>query len=397
MGSGYDFSDDDSVISEQRDAARMAEEWRNLNAKAISGELNGINNRVTVCILQLSKMISENDYKKTNDRLQALLFKDLGPDGWMWGFLKTNVEYFAENSRDKKRTGLSPDEQELFDTVCKYYDDVDHIMNAVADIFNLIRMLPLEEGFKIIRLKDNFDEAGFDSELYKRVDYELERISMFLNWSWEDLEKFAYSSREFLDNNIGKLGSRELDKQYRARRMADYQNLVLSHGLGKSFTASPDGHFYAKPDILAMTGVVDDYTARVAWTADDIKGKLQATINESKKAREGALATADKLCVTQAGRFLQAAFDELVKAISDFAEMALDVYGNFKEGNSAAPYCFMKKLSAISSVKPKYDFYPNVGDPWDSGTYYRDIYTEGASALGAQARLFAYDHGTIIL
>ncbi len=56
----------------------------------------------------------------------------------------------------------------------------------------------------------------------------------------------------------------------------------------------------------------------------------------------------------------------------------------------------MKKLSSMDSVKPKYAFSTNTGDPWDSGTYYRDIYTEAADALGAQARLFTYDHGTII-
>ena len=75
MGSGYDFSDCSDVIEEQREAARQAEEWINLNEKTMSGEINGINSRVTGCILQLSKMITENDYKKTNDRLQALLFK----------------------------------------------------------------------------------------------------------------------------------------------------------------------------------------------------------------------------------------------------------------------------------------------------------------------------------
>ena len=178
MGNGYDFSDDESVLEEQRDAARQAEEWTNLNEKKISGELNGINHRVSVCTKQLWIMISENDYKKANDRLQALLAKDLGPDGWMECFRKANGEYFAFEKRAEMKKGLRPEEKEQYEAVCKFYEDTYYLLNASAEIYNLIRMVPLEEGFRIIRLKDNFEEAGFDEGLYKRVDSELEKISV---------------------------------------------------------------------------------------------------------------------------------------------------------------------------------------------------------------------------
>lgn len=392
MGSGYDFSDCSDVIEEQREAARQAEDWANLDEKSISREINGINSRVTSCVLQLAKMISENDYKKTKDMLEALLAKDL-VDGWMDHFRDANREFLAFEKRAEMKKNLKPEEQKKYDAACKFYEDMYFLLLVGADIYNLIRMVPLEEGFRIIRLKDNFEEAGFDVDLYNRIDKELERINMLLNYSWDQLEKSAHGSRAFVDNNLGKFERKEMEKKYREYRMKDYQRFATSHGFMVSFTCTPDGHFYPKPDILAMTGIIDNYTARIAQTLE-IDGRLQATIKECKKAREGAVADAEKNCVTQAGQFLCSAFDELIKAIADFAETALDVYTNFKEGKSIAPYCFMKKLSSMSSVQPKYDFMPNTGDPWDSGTYYRDIYTEAALALGAQARLFTFDHGT---
>jgi hypothetical protein len=290
------------------------------------------------------------------------------------------------------KKGLRPEEKEQYEAVCKFYEDTYYLLNASAEIYNLIRMVPLEEGFRIIRLKDSFEEAGFDEGLYKRVDSELEKISVLLNLSWDELERGTEMSKRFVEENIQTLSKKELEQKYRKVRMYEYKQRLKNLGLLDSFYDLSDGHYAAKPYILAVTGVIDNYTARIAQT-EGINDKLQATVNACKKAREGAIADAEKNCVTQAARFLCAAFDELVKAIADFAEMALEVYVNFKEGNSTAPYCFMKKLSSLSSVKPKYSFSPNVGDPWDSGTYYRDIYTEAADALGSQVRLFAYDHG----
>ena len=67
-----------------------------------------------------------------------------------------------------------------------------------------------------------------------------------------------------------------------------------------------------------------------------------------------------------------------------------------EEAPGVAPYCFMKKLSALSTARPKYAFQPIVPDPRESGTYYKELYTGAAQALGSQARLFVYDHGATI-
>ena len=76
-----------------------------------------------------------------------------------------------------------------------------------------------------------------------------------------------------------------------------------------------------------------------------------------------------------------------------FAQASLDAYVSFKEAKAEAPYCFMKKLSSASSAKPIYSFAPSSSDPWENGTYYKDMYQGAAKALGTQARLYAYDHG----
>lgn len=126
------------------------------------------------------------------------------------------------------------------------------------------------------------------------------------------------------------------------------------------------------------------------------KEPMCKTIDACKKILAEDIAEADKHCAIYAAQNVCGAFRGLVEAISDFAEMVLDTYVNYQKAKDVAPYCFMKKLSALSAAKPKYDFSPNTSDPWDSGTYYADLYTEAAKALGTQARLFVYDHGATI-
>lgn len=400
MPDGYDFTtyDENEEIAAQRNAAKEAEEWLYLDEKAMSGELNGLNSRVTACALQLSRMMADNDYTKTKEMLLALMTKDLSAEGWMCAFYNTNKEAFSEavgTSHPGWVNGLRPDEIKIYDTALKYFRDVQQLLKVRTSVDLLLRYLGLAEGFRLLRVKDNFAAAGLDLAFYNRVNTDVQRISDFLNRDWDELERNAHYSKKFLEDNLSKLPKRELEKGYGAERIADFQSLVRSCGLLDSFVELPEGNYSAKPDLLAKAAVIDHYTTKVAQSPD-LKDGMQKIIDDCKRAKAEAIAEADKKCATQAARFLCGAFEGLVDAISAFAGASLEAYVSFQEAKAEAPYCFMKKLSSISSVKPKYSFSPDPSDPLENGTNYEDMYQGAAKALGAQARLFAYDHGTTI-
>ncbi len=394
MGAGYDFSDSEEVIIEQREAAEHADRWDYLDEKKMSGELNGLNSRVTACLLAIKRMMTENDFKKAKDRLDALLAQDLSPEGWIFAFREANKEYFSPEKSAETKAGLSGSEKTRFETAETFYRDAGYLADIASAFVNIIRILPITEGFRLIRVKDNFDSAGFDEDLYKKIDANLQRITLLLNIDWSELDRFASNSAKFVEDNLGKFPRGELEKKYRAMRLEEYRRIINSFGLLDCFHDRTNGYFDARPEILAKTAVIDKYTYQVAYT-EALAGPCEKTIAACRGVISKEIAEADKNCKTQSARFLSAAFHSLAETIEDFADMVLDIYKNFKDGASIAPYCFMKKLSGLSSVQPKYGFNPNTSDPWDSGTFYQEIYTDGAKAVSAHCRLFVYDHGVI--
>lgn len=396
MPNGYDFSDDKDVLKEQRDAARNAEQWDRLDEKAMAGELGGLNTRVTACILQLKRMLSENDFTKTRDMLEALLLKDLSAEGWLSAFYNTNIDAFSKaasgGSYPDWYKDLGAEDKKTYDSALLYYRDVGYLMKIRGALYALLRELKLAEGFRLMRIKDNFEAAGFDVNFYSKINTDVQRISDFLNRSWDEMERNTARSQKYLENNLQRRPKGELEKEYRAERLMEFQDMLKSTGLLDSFLERAGGYYSVRSDLLAKLDVIDKYTYRVSQTAD-LKAAMQKTMDDCSRILAESVADADTNCTMQAARFLCAAFQTLAEEVSDFAEMALETYVNFQEAPGIAPYCFMKKLSAVSAARPKYAFQPDTSDPWDSGTYYKELYTEAANAFGSQARLFVYDHG----
>ena len=399
---GYDFTEnEDEELQAQRDDARAAQDWSNLTEKAVAGELNALNTRVSTVIKQLVWMISDNDYKKTKDLCDALVLRDLSPEGWMSTFVKTNKEAFLKNATDGRRpdwvNGLLQEEQKLWDALLPYYQDVKKLVEVSNSLYQILMKLPLEEGFRLMRIKDNFEAAGFDEGLYRKIDEEIKSVSDLLNRSWEDLEKEAApGAQSYIDSHLSKVSRSELEKGYREIRTSIFQEIVRGTAIFQSLVERPNGYYSVKTDMLTKAAVIDSYTYKVSQT-DNLKDSMQRIMDECKKLMDGSLSEAEEACTTQAAHFLTAAFRTLLEAVTDFAEFTLDTYVNFKEGGDLAPYCFMKKMSAVSYARPKYSFNPNTSDPWDSGTYIKDLYREAADAIGAQCRLFVYDHGVTFM
>ena len=343
-------------------------------------------------------MIPDNDYTKTKDMLDALCADLVG--GWLNAFYDTNKDTFLKYMSTKERPDwykeLTAQEKDWYETGLTYYRDVYYLREIALPLVVILKHLQLEAGFKLARVIDNFESAGFDSTMYKKVDEDVRTISDFLNRDWGELERNAHSSKSFLEANLSRLPKRELEKGYRAERLADFQSLVRSCGLSDSFVEHLNGdltHYSVRPDLLAKARVIDRYTHEIAYMPE-LKDPMQKTMDDCKKALSEEVAEADKQCTTQAGQFLCAALQGLVQYVCDFAEARLWDYVNFKEEKNIAPYCFMKKLTP---VKPQYSFQPDSASPWDyGGTSYEALYRDAAEALGSQARLFAYDHGATI-
>lgn len=401
MGNGFDFTEnEDEVLQEQRDAAKAAEEWQNLTEKSIMGELNGLNSRVTTCALLVQRMLADNDYQKAKDRLQALAQKDLGFDGWLSSFCFTNQSAFADYCNGTARPDwyntLSAEEKKNYEADLKYYKEAGFLLSVASSVAGLIQMVPLEEGFRLMRIKGNFEEAGFDKELYKRMDEEIRSASVLLNLDWSELESRTRKSKTFIDSNISSMTRLELEKGYRAARLEDFKQIIRTSSLYNSLIEQPDGNYNVNPYILLLATVIDEYTFKVAQTPD-LKDPMQKVINECQRIITGDIATAEKNCSSQSAQFLCEAFRTLCEAIQAFAQSGLETYVNFKEGKDESPYCFMKKLSCLSSAKAAFSFNPSMDDPWAAGTYLKDLYESAARSLGAQCRLFVYDHGATIV
>ena len=395
MPNGYDFSDDDDILDEQRRGYKDPVDWSNLDEKAIASTLGGLNSKVTACALAVSRVCSENDCIKVRDMLNNLK-ADLYGAGWLSDFYETNKSVFSKvegNNRPEYYRELSPEDKKKFDANLQYFRDVAHFQKLRLSMYEILEHLKLVEGFKIDQLAFNLDKAGYNANFYRKIDEDVGIITATLNIPWDKLERVASRSEQFLESNRGKLPKSELEKRYREERLADYRKFVGSVGLSNFLVERSGGLAYSvDPRRLAAMRVIDNYTNKIA-TMPDLIDPMEITIDECKRIIMQDIAVAEKNCTTQAAQFLCAAFQGLVEKISDFAEWCMEIYRAFKDKRNDGSYCWMKKLDSLGSVKPQYEFNPGTAEPWDGGTHYAELFIDAAKAVGSQARAFAYEHG----
>ena len=235
MPDGYDFSEDDEVLDEQRRGYKDPVNWSNLDEKAIASTLGGLNSKVTACALAVERVCSENDCIKVRDMLDDLK-ADLYGSGWLSDFYETNKSVFSKvegNNRPEYYRELSPEDKKKFDAGLQYFRDVAYFQKLRLSMYEIIERLKLVEGFKIDQLAFNLDKAGYNADFYRKIDADVENITSTLNMPWDLLERAASRSKQFLESNRGKLPASELEKRYRDQRLADYRKLVDSVGLSR--------------------------------------------------------------------------------------------------------------------------------------------------------------------
>lgn len=389
MSDEYNFLTEEDMRMLKRQEEEEALEWRNLDEKAISAEIFGVNHRMTDFADHLEKMVNDNSFSDTKDMWNALMSNDLGSSGWMPSFCAKNSRLLSVDS--KSVTVESEKLQGAYNACKRIYDDLMLQQQTRKEVLNMLLLLPLKNSFQLLRLEKNFVEANFDKDLYHLIDTEISGISEQLNRSWSDIystnsgEVYArYKAGQFQNVPL-----KTVIENYRKERIKDYQTDARRRGVA-SLIERPDGTYYVKAEMMAKLGVIDKYTSSL----HDLLGvdeKLKRTVEQCAKAKT-EIKESDKKLSTMECRSLNSAYLYLVDIVNAYCNSALVAYEDFQH-SSNAPYCFFKNPDSFKTLKRRYSFTPDMSDPLEHGTHYKELYQMAAKAFGEHCKDFAYNRG----
>ena len=390
MTDGFDFDQEVNSL-----------EWENIEEKEIRNELLDVVKRCNETTKQLSVMIANNECKKTEDALESFAYGDLGANGWISDFHLSNQDSFSKyingNDRPSWYRDLGVDRQKKYDMVMKYYKDtvgVMNPMNAISKILlELVDKQNLREGFRLIYMKSNLEDAGIDEKTFKTLEVDALQVSKRINQNWGDAENMAKSARDFLEKNREKMDFNSLKTGYQKARLKDYIDDFKNSVLSSSFSVLPEGSFYIKADILSKVRIIDRYTFMLAQMEyiEDVMKKLQ---EQCKEILNKQLLPYEKNALTEEYGNVSLALRKLCQGLIDFAETALETFKLYKDADpNKSPYCFMGKLSAYSTISRKYALDPSNDDPWDKGTKFTELYTMEAASLTQHCEDFVRKQG----
>lgn len=392
---GFDFTTDDTELIAQEEAARQSELWENLSESAIAGEINALNSRISEAYKEIKKAGRENNYEKTAELMKALWTKDLSSEGWISKFCSANADAFplaAGASEPSWVSSLSPEKLKTYKAVRDYYRDASALLDICAHVSEMLRALPLKNGYKITMNAVNFADACIDEARYDAINSFVKGVSDQIGQDWAAMERNAERADMYYEANHAKLSRDEFLRGYRQERVKDYlDNLKKNRAVYDNLIDRGNGVFALHPQTYAIMCVIDKYTIAIAQSVDltDIMGKV---LEQCKSILTADIPAAEKVCTTQACSFLLAAFQTLVEESATFAEYCGETYRLYKEGKGGV-YSFMKKLPALSSVNTRYGFTPDTSDPWENGTYYEEMYQKAVNAIVEHCSDFVYNHG----
>ncbi len=386
--SEYDFTGGEELAAEPQS-------WENLNEGIIKGEIGGLISRLNNVSALVEQMAYKNDYDKTSQEFENLWFNDLSTAGWIQSFLNANKGVMAELRHESVRPGwypgMSPERQKNFDAALQHYKDLTKLSGILNELQKMMMLFPLKGGFKFQRVTMNFYDADFNEDLYLKINNDMQEVNQLLRTSWDGLERNAYRSQRYYQDKSGKVSMDELVKGYHQARLADYQSIVQAFKSPVSFIARSDGTFTVKPDILAEANVIDKYTREVS-TLDGIEDDTKKAMEECTNLLAGINAVYGELKSPTTLTLIDA-LRTFIRTLNDFAETSLHVFTSFKNRDTEAPYCFVRKLPVFSEMNGAYSFSPITSDPWHDGTSFYSLYQSAVRALSEHCRDFVYNHG----
>ena len=391
---GFDFTTDDTELIAQEEA-REAELWESLDESAIINEIQGLASRLSAAGKELAMTVDYNNYEKVAELIKALYMKDFSAEGWINKFYTTNSDTFKNTTGANWMiwfNNLSDEKQKQFRTVQEYYRDAGDLRNLCDCVDELLRGLPLKDGFQIGRMKENFHLLGITEKTYEMLEFDAKAISDQINQDWAAMERNAERSMMYYDANKDKLPPEKLAFYYAQERLKDYLDNMKRNEVNAVLIHRGNGQFAVDPKTYSLASVLDFYTYKIS-EFPNLHDSMQNVVDRAEKILETEVPEAEKALRTQICKRLVVAIKTVIQIVADFAEYAREVYDSFKSDSNIAPYCFMKKLSAYGSIKPKYGYSPESPDPWNNGTRFVDIYDLGAKAITAHCKDFVYNHG----
>ena len=395
MADGFDFSNDKETAEMWEDIYDDADFWKKISEPEIVTEFRNFTNKISAFYKELEKMVEDNSYEKTQQLLDDLTSTRMGSDGWIGTFHDRNRGYFPASSADYSRPPYvtDPAEQKQYDMVIQYYQDLQMMTHIRQKLNTILLQLRLQDGFQVMRLVENFDEGGFDKNTYEDIEHDIKEINTRVNMNWDLTETIASKAKKYYEENQSKLGKSALNEGYRKARLQDYLDDAKDYAFYEdSFNSDSNGNFSVKPSVLSKMEVIDKYTRKVA-DLENVEDAMKKTIEDCNKVYTQYIQPFEKLLKTSAGIDLCANLHFLQDKIKWFATEALEVYKKFREPASDAPYCFMKRMSAIDEIKPEGWMSPERSDPRDNGTRLASLYKSAAAALTNHCKNFVYYHG----
>ena len=369
--------------------------WENYDAGWVNNEIANLIARINNVDDDVEGMVYNNDYESTAEAFGNLWMNDLSSSGWISYFYNVNKDNFepfiAKKSYPSWYGTAQPDAKLKYDQARKCFSDCAALIKPMTDLRKIMMLVPLKESFKFMRITYNFDSAGFSSTFYHKINNDLKTVSNIINSNWDTLEKAAIFSKNYYEQNAGKVSRSELSQGYRRARMKDYMADLQSSPARDSFISNSSGTFSVSSSLMAKVRVIDKYTLQIA-SLDNIEDDLKTAMDSLRTLNEALGKAYGAVSGTPFTELLNA-LDSLRTTLYDYCETGLHVYTSYKNHETEMPYIFVCPLPCMSEIKSAYGFEPITADPWKDGTSFETMYTRAARALTDHCRQFVYNHG----
>ncbi|MBQ3272088.1 MAG: hypothetical protein IJH44_02420 [Solobacterium sp.] len=391
----FTYEEQQELIKQQIQDGKEASLWMNLDEGLLNNEITGLTSRINNVTTLLKNMVEASDYDNTNGFFSALWMNDLGVSGFIPSFFRSNDELEQHKNGATRPTwyhDLTPEHQRTFDLAVHYYRDCEWLLPVLEELRKLMMLYPLKTGFQLQRLTKNCLEAGFDENQYAKIDSDMKEVAAFLKKSWDSLERNASRSASYYEQNYRTKGKDELMHGYRLARIADYQAQFKATRAYDSFLEYADGSYGIRSAVIAKMKVLDKYTEKIAQI-EHLEDDTKTAIESARKITSELLPAAYKNCYLKNMQALTNSLSSLIDTLYHFADDTLNMFLQYKDRDTEAPYCYMRKLSAFGEMDGRYGLTPQTSDPWHDGTQFFNLYNMAALALSDHSEDFIYHHG----
>ena len=369
--------------------------WEGIDESLATNEISHLNSMILNVANLVDHMCYNSDFSNTSTAYNQLRDQEIGRNSWIQEFYFANQGTYEKCMKGDKPSWyheLSLEKQKKFDLGLSYQKDASQLVKPLDQMMLLMMKIPLLESYRIVRLTMTLDDMGFDDSFWEQINSDLVSVSDLLNKPDSSIET---RSKEYYRQNHGKISETDLLDGYQIARRKDYITAFQAFcaRAQDSFRVNEAGHFSVDLNMVLLVRTLDQYTSKVAEAMkENIQSSLENCIEECNKL-EAVLTSRNEKLENDLFRSTVTALDSLNTELKDYCDLALTVYKRYKDGDNDAPFVFLKKPVANSSIRPKYGFEAVTADPMDSGSRYEKMYVSAANALTSHCLEFSQYSG----